>query len=83
MEVDDPLEYNLSKIIKSIQGFCVNIVDLEVCSTPSTPPKEREKTTMKTMEGVKSLEEECAKLYEEKTQVWTQLTEYAELQGIE
>jgi hypothetical protein len=64
----------------------MKIVDLEACTMPSTPPEEREKrekTTMTTVESIKSLEEECAKLYEESTQVWTQLTEDAELQGIE
>jgi hypothetical protein len=85
MEVDTPLEEQVSKISESIQGFCAKIVDLEAHTMPSTPPEEREqreKTTMTTMESIKSLEEECAKLYEESTQVWTQLTEDAELQGI-
>jgi hypothetical protein len=52
----------------------------------STPPEEREqweKTTMTTMESIRSLDEECTKLYEESTQVWTQLLEDAELQAIE
>jgi hypothetical protein len=59
---------------------------LEDHTTPSTPPEEREqweKTTMTTMESIKSLDEECTKLYEESTQVWTQLLENAELQALE
>jgi hypothetical protein len=73
IEVYAPLEDNFLKISKDIQGFHVNIVYLEVCTTPATPPKEmeqREKTVMMTVESIKILEE-CAKLYEESTQVWT------------
>jgi hypothetical protein len=47
-------------ISESIQGFHVKIVDLEACTMPSTPPKEREqreKTMMTTIESIKSLEE--------------------------
>jgi hypothetical protein len=63
----------------------MKITDLEACQTPSTPPEEREKrekmmTT--TIENIRSLEAECAKLYEESTKVWTQLTEDVELQEI-
>jgi predicted nucleic acid-binding Zn-ribbon protein len=80
MEVDTPLEEQVSKISEAIQGFHTKIVDLEACTMPSTPLEEREKrekTTTTIVESIKSLEEECAKLYEESTQVWTQLTEDA------
>jgi hypothetical protein len=63
----------------------MNINDLEAHQIPSTPPKEREqreKTVTMTVESIKSLEEECAKLYDKSTQVWMQLTEDAELQEI-
>jgi hypothetical protein len=33
--------------------------------------------------NIKSLDEECVKLYEESTQVWTQLLENAEIQALE
>jgi hypothetical protein len=49
-------------------------------STPLEEMQQREKK-MTTMESIKNLEEECAKLYEESTQVWTQLAEDVELQG--
>ena len=55
------------KISEVIQGFHTNILDLEVRTTPSTPPKEREKkekTIAMTLENIKSLDEECANLYE-------------------
>jgi hypothetical protein len=54
--------------------------------TPSTPPEERdqrEKTVSTTVEGIRTLEEECAKLYEDNTKVWNQLSEDVELQSIE
>jgi hypothetical protein len=59
---------------------------LEARTTPSTPPEEREqreKTTMTIVRAYKSLDEECVKLYEESTQVWTQLLENAELQALD
>jgi hypothetical protein len=59
---------------------------LEDSTTPSTPPEEREKwekTTMTTVERIRSLDEEYAKLYEKRTQVWTQLLENVELQALE
>jgi hypothetical protein len=62
MEIDAPIEEKVSNISESIQGFHANIVDLEACTTPGTPPKEREKTSTTTVENIKSLEEECAKL---------------------
>jgi hypothetical protein len=84
MEIDTPLEEKVSKIRKSIQGLRVKIVYLEAHTMPRNPPREREqreKTTTKIMEIIKRLEE-CAKLYEEITQVWISLTNDAELQGI-
>jgi uncharacterized phage infection (PIP) family protein YhgE len=76
IEENAPLEEQEKKINEAIQGFRANIVDLEAHTTPSTPleeRKQREKTTMTTVERIKSLDEECVKLYEETTQVWNQL----------
>jgi hypothetical protein len=84
-EEDAPLEEHVTKISESIQGFHTNITDLEVRQIPSTPPEEREKREKKmttTIENIKSMEAECAKLYEESMGVWTQLTEDMELQEI-
>jgi hypothetical protein len=56
MEANAPLEEQVTKINEAIQGFHVNIVDLEAHTTPSTPPEEREKrekTTMTTVENIK------------------------------
>jgi hypothetical protein len=86
MEVNTPLEEQVTKTNEAIQGFHVKIVDLEVCTTPSTPPKEREKReniALMIVENIKSLDEECAKLYEESTQVWTQLLKNVEIQALE
>jgi hypothetical protein len=72
MEVDTPLEEQVMKINESIQGFHVKILDLEGHTTPSTPLKEREKRekiVSMTMESIKSFDEECVNLYEERTQV--------------
>jgi hypothetical protein len=78
MEVDTPLEEQVTKISEAIQGFHMKIIDLEACQTPSTPPEEREKrekTIVMTVESIKSMDEECVKLYEGSTQVWTVLLE--------
>ena len=86
MEVDTPLEYQVTNISESIQGFSAKIVDLEARTTSSTPLEEKEqweKTSMKTVESIRSLNEECTKLYEESTQVWTQCLEDEKLQAIE
>jgi hypothetical protein len=45
---------------------------------PGTPPEVREgreRTTMTIVANIKKVEEECAKLYEESTQIWTDLVE--------
>jgi hypothetical protein len=63
----------------------VNIIDLEACKTPSTPPEEREqrvKTATTIVERIKILDEVCVK-YEERIQVWTQLLENEEIQVLE
>jgi hypothetical protein len=60
MEVYIPLEEKVMKISEAIQAFHLNIVDLEARTTPSTPPKEREKrekTTAMTVESIKILDE--------------------------
>jgi hypothetical protein len=38
MEEDTPLEEKVTNISEAIQGFCVKIIDLEDCTTLSTPP---------------------------------------------
>jgi hypothetical protein len=61
-------------------------VDLEACTTLSTPPEEKEKTekTIATIvKNIKSLDEESVKLYEESTQVWNQLLENAKIKVLE
>jgi hypothetical protein len=71
MEADTPLEYQVTKISESIQGFHIKIFNLESRTTSSTPIKEREKhekTTINTIESIKSLDEECKNLYKESTQ---------------
>jgi hypothetical protein len=44
--------------------------------------EQREKKMKTTMERINILEEKHAKSYDERTQVWTQLTKYAEMQEI-
>jgi hypothetical protein len=57
-----------------------------VCTTPGTPPEEKEqrdKTTITSVASIKSLGEECVRLCEESTWIWTQLTVNPELKEIE
>jgi hypothetical protein len=59
MEVDTSLEDKLMNISEAIHGFHTKIVDLEVRTTPSTPPEERyqrEKTIVMIVESIKSLD---------------------------
>jgi hypothetical protein len=52
---------------------------LEAQQTLRTPPEEREKRekmTTTNVENIKSLEEECSKIYEERTKLWNQLIKY-------
>jgi hypothetical protein len=73
------------KISKAIQGFHTNITDLEARQTPRTPLEEREKRgnmEKTTIQNIKSIEAECAKLYGESMKVWNQLIEYEDLQEI-
>jgi hypothetical protein len=70
------MEEHVSNIGEVIKGFFTRIEDLQLCSTPGTPPEEREgreKMTMTVIENIKKLEEECAKLCEESAQIWTEL----------
>jgi hypothetical protein len=70
MEVDAPLEEQVTKITEAIQGFHAKIIDLEAHQTLSTPPEERdqrEKTVVTTVESIKSMDEESTKLYEGST----------------
>jgi hypothetical protein len=79
-EVEDSLQEHVMMISEVIQGFHVNIIDLEACQTPSTLLKEREKiekTVVTTVESIKRMGEECAKLYEERKKVWIDLLENA------
>jgi hypothetical protein len=67
MDLETPLQDKVTKINGSIQGFRMNIVDLEACTTPNTPHEEREQREKKIamiVERIKSLNEECANLYE-------------------
>jgi hypothetical protein len=78
MVVEATLEEHVSKISEVIQGFCTRIKELEVCTTPGTPPEEkeqRERTTITSVASIKSLDEECMKLCEESMQLWTKLME--------
>jgi len=62
------------------------IEDLESCITPTTPPEEktqREKTTITSVENIKSLDEECTKLCEESMQICTNLMEDLEMKAME
>jgi predicted nucleic acid-binding Zn-ribbon protein len=84
MELDTPLEEKVTKISESIKGFHTKIVDLEACTTPGTSSRERkkrDKTIATTVERIKSLDEECVKLYEESTQVWNQWLQNPEIQA--
>jgi hypothetical protein len=67
MEFDTPLEEKWSSISESIHGFHMKITNLEARQTPNTPSEEREKRekmVTKTVENIKRLEAEYAKLYE-------------------
>jgi hypothetical protein len=53
---------------------------------PGTPPEEkeqRERTTTTSVENIKSLDQECVRLCDESTHIWTQLTMNPELKEIE
>jgi len=57
-----------------------------VRTTLGKPPKEkeqRERTTMTSIKIIKSLDEECASLCEESTQVWTKLIEDMNMKVVE
>jgi hypothetical protein len=61
---------------ESIQGFRTKITDLEARHIPSTPLEEREQCenmATTSIENIKSMEVECAKLYAESMRVWMQL----------
>jgi hypothetical protein len=72
MEVETLIEQQVSNIDKVIQGFRSNIIELESCAIPGTPPEEidqRENMVNTSVENIKILEAECAKLCEENTKV--------------
>jgi predicted nucleic acid-binding Zn-ribbon protein len=86
MVVEATLEEQVSKIREVIKGFHTRIEDLESHTTPGTPPEEkaqRERTTMTSVASIKSLDEECTKLCEESTQIWTNLMEDPEMKVVE
>jgi hypothetical protein len=59
MEVDNPLEDKFTNISEVVQGFHTNIVDLESCTSPSTPCEERKKrenTNTTIVESINSLD---------------------------
>jgi hypothetical protein len=71
---------------KSSKAYALGIEDLESCTTPRTPPEEkveRERTSMTVVASIKTLEEECTKLCEESTQIWTNLMEDPEMKVLE
>jgi hypothetical protein len=56
-----------------------------VRNSPGTPPKEKEQreiTLITLVASIKSLEEECVKLCEERTQLWIKLTKDLEMKGV-
>jgi hypothetical protein len=66
--VEATMEEKVLKIGEVIKGLCMRIEDLQLRSTPGTPPEEREgreRTMMTVIENIKKVEEECAKLCEE------------------
>ena len=65
MEVDTPIEEKVSNIDEFIQGFHLNMIELEAHAIPCTAPEEREKKEKMvntTTKNIKSLEEEHTKL---------------------
>jgi len=78
MVVEATLEEQVSKIKEVIKGFSTRIKDLDSHITPRTPPKEKEhkeRTSMTLVEIIKSLDEECVKLCEERMHIWTNMME--------
>jgi len=66
--VEATLEEHVSKITEVIQGFHSRIGELEVHITLGTPldkKEQRQKITITSVVGIKSMEEDCVKLCEE------------------
>jgi hypothetical protein len=52
---------------------------------PGTPPEVRagrERKTMRAVPNIKKVDEECTKIYEESTHIWTDLVEYIEMKDV-
>jgi hypothetical protein len=78
MVVEATLEEHVSKISEVIQGFHTRIRELEVHTTPGTPPEEkeqRERTTITSVASIKSLDEECTSYAKKACKLWTKLME--------
>jgi hypothetical protein len=86
MIVEATMEEQVSNIGEVIKGFCTKIEDLESCTVPGTPPEEREqreKTMQTSVAKIKILEQECTRMCDESTHIWTQLTMNPELKVME
>jgi hypothetical protein len=85
--VEATMEEQVLKIGEVIKGFPTRIEDLQLRSTPGTPPEEREgrerMTTLTTIANIKKVEEECTKICEESVQIWTDLVEDPEMKAME
>jgi hypothetical protein len=74
--VEDTMEEQVLKIDEVIKGFRVQIEDLQLWSIPGMPlevQEGRERMATTTVTNIKKVEENCAKLYEESAQIWTEL----------
>jgi len=64
----------------------MNIIDMEVRTTPGIPLKERaqrKRIVQTTVAKIKSLEHECINICDEGTHIWTKITINQELQSLE
>jgi hypothetical protein len=76
MVVEAMVEEQVVNISEAIKGLHMNITELEVCATPGTPLEERaqrEWTVQTTVEKIKILEQECIKICDEGTHMWTEI----------
>jgi uncharacterized protein (DUF3084 family) len=86
MVVEAMVEEQVVNISEAIKGLHMKITELEVRTTPGTPPEERaqrERTAQTTVEKIKILEHECINMCDEGTHIWTELTTNPELQSLE
>jgi predicted nucleic acid-binding Zn-ribbon protein len=86
MVVEYTLEEQVSNIREFIKGFYTRIEDLESHTMPGTTPEEkeeRERNLMTAVASIKRLEEECANLCEESTQIWTNMMDDPKMNSME